>query len=400
MRARGLAGLGAALVLALVGAGSAHAESIVYVSDGDLWLTDVQRTVRLTNVGGFESPSQDSSGRIVAVQRLDEGEYTNRYVVRMNSSGRLLNDPVRAGQHNNSFFIGPLGAEVSPGGDLVAYHHFNHSPLIDENQRPRLSFGYVERNTDTTEIEDEGSYLNPTWIDNDRVAIFLDPDFNPDVQIYSLSGGSFTDWFSVDGVNLTSGDVSEDISRLAVVADGGGLFALYSLDAPPPAAPTFRCGADTPNGAYSNIVWSPDGTGLAWAENDGIHLATVGDLASCDLQEVALIPNGAEPYWGSADMPSTPVICDIRVPAKVSQRKALRAIPVPIDCPGADKARGKGRVSGEKVAKGSVALDEGKGKLKIKPTQDGKPLLRLAGKVKVSVNAGGKRFSRKVKIVD
>jgi hypothetical protein len=386
---------------ALAFAATAQAESIVYVSDGDLWLTDLERTVRLTDQGGFESPSQDSAGRKVAVQRVKQGDYTNRSVVRFDSHGRTLNDPVRAGQHNNSFFIGPLGAEVSPDGDLVAYHHFNHSPLIQENQRPRLSFGYTTRDTDTTEIEDQGYYLNPTWIDANRVAVFSDPAFEPDVQIYSLPDGSFTDWLRLDNINLTSGDVSSDLTRLVTVADGGSTFALWSLESPPPAQPTFRCASSgEPNGQYSSAVWAPDGTGLAWAENDGVHLARVGDLASCDVQEVALIPAGAEPYWGNADMPSGPVICHVRIPAKVSQRKALRAIKIPIDCPGADKARGKGTVAGEKVASGSVTLDKGEGKLKVKPLQDGKQLIRLASKMKVKVNAGGKRSSRKVKIVD
>jgi hypothetical protein len=383
---------------ALAFAGAAHAESIVYVMDGDLYLTNIERTVRLTDDGGYESPSQDAAGRIIAVRRTEEGQYTNRRIYRFDVRGNQLNDPVVAVDVNNSLEVGPLGAEVSPDGQIVAYHYFNHAPTIPQNQRPRLSFSYSTRDTDQTEIEEQGYYLNPTWLNNNNVAIFVDGDFVQDVQIYTL-GGTFTDWFRVDGAILTSGDVSQDLSRFVAVADGGAHLLFYSLEAPPPAAPTFRCGAEGPEGKFASASWSPDGLGLAWQQPDGIHLATVGaDLSACQVQEVAVIPGGEAPYWGNASLPAAPVVCNVTIPNQVKRRKAKRAIKVKIACPGAPKAKGTAVTGGETVAKGSQTLDEGLGTLKIKPTRDGKPLLTLADKVRVKVNVGGKRFSRKVKI--
>jgi hypothetical protein len=396
---RGLAGIIATAVV-LVVAAAAHAESIVYVSDGDLWLTNIERSIQLTNDGGYESPSQDNAGRIVAVRRVEEGEYTNRYIHRFDASGNQLNPRVTAVDVNNSLKIGPLGAEVSADGTFVAYHHFNRSPSIPDNQRPRFSISYASRDTPPEEIVTAGYYLNPTWIDNDRVAIFVDPDFSTEVQIYTLSGGgSFSDWFEFEPGALTSGDLAQTGTRFAAVADGGARLVFFSLEAPPPAPPTPRCEASTPNGQYGSVTWSPDGSAVAWAEGDGIHLAAVGDLAACDIREVALIPGGEAPFWGNATLPAEPVVCEVRIPKQVTRRKALRAIKVPIDCPGAAKATGKARASGEVVAKGSKSLsDEGAGKLAIKPTSDGKPLLREANKVRVKVNAGGERFAQKVKI--
>jgi len=106
---------------ALAFAGAAHAESIVYVMDGDLYLTNIERTVRLTDDGGYESPSQDAAGRIIAVRRTEEGQYTNRRIYRFDVHGNQLNDPVVAVDVNNSLEVGPLGAEVSPDGQIVAF---------------------------------------------------------------------------------------------------------------------------------------------------------------------------------------------------------------------------------------------------------------------------------------
>ena len=380
-------------------AASAQAESIVYVNAGDLWLTNIERSIQLTNDGGYESPSQDNAGRIVAVRRVEEGEYTNRYIHRFDARGNQLNPRVTAVDVNNSLKTGPLGAEVSADGTFVAYHHFNRSPSIPENQRPRFSISYASRDTPPEEIVDAGYYLNPTWIDNDRVAIFSDPAFTGDVQIYTLSGGgSFSEWFEFEPGDLTSGDLAQTGTRFAAVADGGARLVFFSLEAPPPAPPTPRCEASTPNGQYGSVTWSPDGTAVAWAEADGIHLASVGDLAACDIREVAVIPGGESPFWGNATLPAAPVVCEAKIPSKVTRRKALRAIKVRIACPGAAKATGKGRVGRKVVASGSQALSEGEGTLRIKAKRDGKPLIREANNMRVIVNVGGKRFARKVKI--
>ena len=52
-------------------------------------------------------------------------------------------------------------------------------------------------------------------------------------------------------------------------------------------------------------TFSPDGTRLAWAESDGIHVATLGALDDCDAirEQVVTLPGAWEPYWSPATEP-------------------------------------------------------------------------------------------------
>src|SRR3954453_3576552 len=58
----------AALTLAIVPA--AHADSISYVKDGDIWLTtpDGPRQVRVTNDGGYSFASQADDGTLIGLR--------------------------------------------------------------------------------------------------------------------------------------------------------------------------------------------------------------------------------------------------------------------------------------------------------------------------------------------
>src|SRR3954453_13038784 len=87
-------------VAALVIAAPASADSIVYVKDGNVWLTkpDGAKAYQVTSDGGYSEPSQADDGSIVALQ--------GNVMVRMNRSGHQLNDPVLG-----------MGSTENPGGD-------------------------------------------------------------------------------------------------------------------------------------------------------------------------------------------------------------------------------------------------------------------------------------------
>src|SRR4051794_39626584 len=76
----------AAIALAI--AAPAHADSIVYVKDGNVWLTspDGAKQYQVTADGGYDSPSQADDGTIVALRA--------KQFIRMDRSGHPLNAPV------------------------------------------------------------------------------------------------------------------------------------------------------------------------------------------------------------------------------------------------------------------------------------------------------------------
>lgn len=99
-------------------AGPAAADSIVFIKDGNVWLTspDGAKSYAVTSDGGYSSPSQADDGTIAALQ--------GKSFVRMDPSGRQLNAPV-AGMGTppvpaNDFF-GPYEPRISPDGKRIAY---------------------------------------------------------------------------------------------------------------------------------------------------------------------------------------------------------------------------------------------------------------------------------------
>jgi hypothetical protein len=87
-------------LVVLAFAASASASSIVYVKDGNVWLTspDGATAYQVTSDGGYSSPSQSDDGTIVALQ--------GKLMVRMDRSGHRLNEPVAG-----------VGTTQTSGGD-------------------------------------------------------------------------------------------------------------------------------------------------------------------------------------------------------------------------------------------------------------------------------------------
>src|SRR5688500_3475400 len=97
---------------------TSHTGSITFIQNGNVFILDPEADApqQVTAGGGYAWPSQDDSGRIVAVRRSQDG---SRRLHRMNRNGTLLNDPVETVPTDNSFYVGPLMPKVSPDGTYV-----------------------------------------------------------------------------------------------------------------------------------------------------------------------------------------------------------------------------------------------------------------------------------------
>jgi hypothetical protein len=102
--------LAATLGLFLAAAAPAAADSIVYVKQGDLYLTspDGSRGYQLTRDGGYSSPSQADDGTIGAIR--------DKQFVRLGRSGRPLGPPVPAMGTSGGAIGGPYEARISRTG--------------------------------------------------------------------------------------------------------------------------------------------------------------------------------------------------------------------------------------------------------------------------------------------
>src|SRR3712207_5343809 len=103
--------LTASLISTLALAGTASADSISYLKDGNVWLStgDGARQFQVTTDGGYTSASQADDGTIAAIKGQD--------VVKMDRFGKKLaqfTTPVSDGDERKamwSYFEGPFDAE-------------------------------------------------------------------------------------------------------------------------------------------------------------------------------------------------------------------------------------------------------------------------------------------------
>jgi hypothetical protein len=294
-----------ALLLAALPA-SAHAASgsLTYAKDGDIYVSapDGSRAARLTVDGGYAWPSQADDGTILTVRQTAEGGRTPRRLHRLRRDGTRIGAPVETVRVDNSYYIGPLAPKISPDGTMVAYHYFYTGPLSDRT-RPVVAFSGLDTGSEPGVFANSlGSYLTPSWTADGRVLVFLAAQRTSHVGVHAPHG-DYTDWFGDPAVEtlLTDGELTTAGDKLVAVGEQNDL-RFYDA-----ATTQLRCVMTGFNGDVSDPTWSPDGTQLAWEEADGVHVAAVGDLASCaGAARPLVVPGGQDPDWGPAAPPAVP----------------------------------------------------------------------------------------------
>lgn len=346
---------------ALVAAAPAAADSLVFIKDNNVWLSnpDGSGQYQVTLDGSAEnpyiSPSQADDGTIVAARQLPNGGP----LYRLRQNGELINQiPV------GGMLAGPFAAQVSPDGQLVAFEHV-FSKVIN---------GYLETSSDVRFTRADGSTPNglgevgrgagaPSWIDSDRAFVGINS-----IATTVVPGQAAVEWWSdydhqptwfSFGQSVEDGEVAAN-GKIAVVRGEGatGTIQLYrnnGLTALP--TPTCTLSVPSPGPAGEQFVdptFSPSGTMLAWQEGNGVWIEDVND--KCIGNPHLQIPGASEPDWGPAPVNPGPR----SVPAPPASPAPQAQAPQAKDKDGKGPKGRDGKDGANGLAAGIVALKLGK----------------------------------------
>jgi hypothetical protein len=308
------------LAVALALAGTAAADSLVYIKANNVWLSNAdgsspyQVTLDGTPDSPYSSPSQADDGTIVALRTPPGGR---PQIWRMQQNGGLLNAPINTPAPGT----GAIDARVSPDGTLVAYWFLTEvstgTCLYCFDITNRVLISHVDRFTNPDEVGTPNTGGWPSWMANNRLYV---SGASAEIWYYQLGTPEAVQWWGDSEncgactpsgiVNLSDGEVSRDGQRIAVVrGNAGETIALYKSNGPPPPdgsappKPTAECAFSGPvGGKFVRPTWSQDGQTLAWQEGNGIWSDQIPDITNCATIPASqlIVPGGQSPDFGPA----------------------------------------------------------------------------------------------------
>ena len=329
----------ALLLILMAAAPAARADTIVFRKGADVWRMAPDGSAQTPLTGGerrYEWPSAADDGTIVA------SDETGR-LWRMTLDGVALGPGIPTAATTATEDVPaetPTHVRISPDGTKIAYDQVidgDPTTLWTPAQATGLDFPGQETG--------QAFLVSPSWIGSSALLLSKDvasQEPGATFSRYALGpDDSAEPWFGDDASTWATGfdaAASRDGRRIAVLeddsADNDGtptrvVLRLFTADG---GTPGFRCElALTPSDTYASAspTFSPDGTRLAWAGSDGIHVATLGPLTDCAAirQQVVTLPGAWEPYWtpattGTKPGTTSPAALTLSVQTKARPRRA------------------------------------------------------------------------------
>lgn len=316
------------LVATLAWVASAHAASLVYIKNGDVWLAKSngksQRAITKNGTPGnpYRSPAYSNKGVITAVRGRRDIYFFNRRGGRLRqkrniSAGSLAPfDPVIVdhaispdGRQLASTLWMTTRAESPKPGEPSGTDYLTTVWYTNAKSGKLLEAGTTDAGQSVTWVTNS---LPIVWAPN----VYLAPDaFIVDLSTPNAPTGWFkdsTDLGVFDGEPLDDGELTRAQDKLAVVRGPNTtasatptmvrVYAVLSLS----ERPAERCDLQSaPNSRLESPTWSPDGKSLAWGAKGGIWVSPIaGGTGDCGAAPKRLIRGGSQPDWGPANVPS------------------------------------------------------------------------------------------------
>jgi hypothetical protein len=333
------------LLLLVLAAPAARADSLVYMNDGNVWIAHGDGSNARQVTGGpntWSWPTEDDAGNILvagglgSVNALVE-DTAGSEIYRLNQQGASLSAPQQTPGSKSTVSCvtyPPQSLRVAPDGRHYAYHAWVCDRFV-------TLIGTVGGQGFTT--EDMSDFRYPYWVDNSDFVISRGgvPLADSDGEWWTHAVGEQANfgfnWFGDPATYAEPGNpdgwatgfdgiaVSRDGTKVATLEEDAANWTngaaqhvairLWSAGgAPTPAhqtvtTPTFTCQLDLPPDpnttawfANAGPTFSPDGTRLAFAEPDGVHIANVSNLSNCaSITAPLVIPGATQPSWSAAD---------------------------------------------------------------------------------------------------
>ncbi len=322
-------------------ASAAHADSLVYMNGGNVWIShgDGSNPRQITGAPNTWSwPTEDDNGVILVAggqENINAGieDTAGSEIHRMNQQGAELSAPQQTPGSMSSvgcLTYAPVSLRVAPDGQHYAYDTF-FCDRFDTFVGTVGGAGF----TDSEYMED---FQFPYWASNSTFLISrggvqfdtCDTSTGNNCEWWTHDLGDPANngwpWFSDDASSASGFDgiaISRDGTKFASVEEDGAnyggaaqnvVLGLWAASGPPTnanggsaSAPTLKCTLTLPADPDSTLwyynagpTFSPDGTRIAFAEPDGVHIASVSNLDSCPSSAPLVIPGATQPFWSAA----------------------------------------------------------------------------------------------------